>query len=68
MDVTFKDESLDRLETDATYSAGFRRRNRERRIARQCSTFAQLPTNGCFTRDGPFDLKSFIGIVRDSIQ
>jgi proteic killer suppression protein len=23
MDVTFKDESLDRLETDATYSAGF---------------------------------------------
>jgi proteic killer suppression protein len=23
MDVTFKDQSLDRLETDATYSAGF---------------------------------------------
>ena len=23
MDVSFKDQSLDRLETDATYSAGF---------------------------------------------
>jgi hypothetical protein len=66
MDVSFKDQSLDRLETDATYSAGFGDAL-VKSYRGPCNTFERLRTSEPYMRDAPSDSKNCSETAKGSI-